>query len=298
MRRDSGEDAGARSSPSCPRSSSAGSRPRGSSTRASARSARRAGSRVIVKQLADRQPDLNEEVVGPPVSAAFAPDGTLTKAGRASPRRTASRPESLAKKEVAGQEGPVRRRAARTSSAQDARGLLPELLARARRAAIAWPKSHALGLERDHVRAPGAVARRALRRRGRPARVGRADGRPQSRGHRFLSPGRVEIATRRRVRRGAARGARRRRSRRAQAISSAPSSRGSRSETGLRVRPDDALLDEVIHLGEYPVGVSRRVRSVVPRGPRGDHRHRDAHAPALLRDGGRERASSRTGSRR
>ena len=27
-------------------------------------------------------------------------------------------------------------------------------------------------------------------------------------------------------------------------------------ETGLRVRPDDALLAEVIHLGEYPVGVS------------------------------------------
>ena len=36
---------------------------------------------VIVKQLADRQPDLNEEIVGPPVSAAFASDGSLTTAG-------------------------------------------------------------------------------------------------------------------------------------------------------------------------------------------------------------------------
>src|SRR5512138_1431375 len=33
---------------------------------------------VIVKQLADRQPDLHEEVVGPPVSAAFGPDGAVT----------------------------------------------------------------------------------------------------------------------------------------------------------------------------------------------------------------------------
>ena len=37
---------------------------------------------VIVKQLVDRQPDLNEQVVGPPVSAAYAADGTLTKAGQ------------------------------------------------------------------------------------------------------------------------------------------------------------------------------------------------------------------------
>ena len=37
---------------------------------------------VIVKQLADRQPDLSEEVVGPPASAAFAADGSLTKAGQ------------------------------------------------------------------------------------------------------------------------------------------------------------------------------------------------------------------------
>src|SRR5687768_5428423 len=37
---------------------------------------------VIVKQLVDRQPDLSEEVVSPPVGAAFAADGTLTKAGQ------------------------------------------------------------------------------------------------------------------------------------------------------------------------------------------------------------------------
>jgi len=40
--------------------------------------------------LADRQPDLNEEVVGPPAGAAFAADGSVTKAARASRPRTAS----------------------------------------------------------------------------------------------------------------------------------------------------------------------------------------------------------------
>src|SRR5512139_2081842 len=57
---------------------------------------------VIVKQLADRQPDLSEEVVGPPVSAAFAPDGTLSKAGQGFAAKNGVTPESLQKKEVAG----------------------------------------------------------------------------------------------------------------------------------------------------------------------------------------------------
>ena len=62
---------------------------------------------------------------------------------------------------------------------------------------------------------------------------------------------------RRRVRRGAARA---RTSivdpRGAQRPRCSPSSTRLESETGLRVRPDDALLAEVINLGEYPVGVS------------------------------------------
>src|SRR4051812_34559412 len=52
---------------------------------------------VIVKQLADRQPDLNQEVVGPPVGAAFGADGKLTKAGEGFAAKNAVDPGSLAK---------------------------------------------------------------------------------------------------------------------------------------------------------------------------------------------------------
>src|SRR5687768_7994102 len=57
---------------------------------------------VIVKGLSDRQPDLDEEVVGPPVNAAFAPDGSLTKAGQGFAAKNGVAAESLVKKEVAG----------------------------------------------------------------------------------------------------------------------------------------------------------------------------------------------------
>src|SRR5262249_55569624 len=60
---------------------------------------------MIVKALADRQPDLDEEVVGPPVNAAFAPDGSLTKAGQGFAAKNGVAPEALVKKEVVGKKG-------------------------------------------------------------------------------------------------------------------------------------------------------------------------------------------------
>ena len=98
---------------------------------------------VIVKQLADRQPDLHEEVVGPPVSAAFAPDGTLTKAGQGFAAKNGVAPESLQKREVAGKKGQYVV-AVRDVAGQDARALLPGLLGELA-ASIAWPKSQRWG---------------------------------------------------------------------------------------------------------------------------------------------------------
>ncbi|HEY4059821.1 MAG TPA: glycine--tRNA ligase subunit beta, partial [Kofleriaceae bacterium] len=60
---------------------------------------------IIVKGLADRQPDLNEEVVGPPVGAAFAPDGTLSKAGAGWAAKNGATADQIQKKEVAGKKG-------------------------------------------------------------------------------------------------------------------------------------------------------------------------------------------------
>src|SRR4029079_15495622 len=94
---------------------------------------------VIVKGLSDRQPDLNEEVVGPPVSAAFAPDGTLAKAGQGFAAKNSVARESLAKKEVAGKKG-VYVVAQRHVVGGETRALLPDLL-RELAAGIPWPKS-------------------------------------------------------------------------------------------------------------------------------------------------------------
>ena len=208
---------------------------------------------VIVKQLADRQPDLNEEVVGPPVSAAFAPDGTLTKAGQGFAAKNGVAPESLQKKQVAGKKGEYVV-AVRDVVGQDARALLPGLLSELA-ASIAWPKSQRWGWSETTFVRPvqwlvavhgGEVVPLTW--------AGHTAGR-LSRGHRFLSPGQIEIASADTYV-DALRGAH---------VVVDPEARKDlvRAElkrlegaTGLRVRADETLLGEVIHLGEYPVGVS------------------------------------------
>ena len=208
---------------------------------------------IIVKQLADRQPDLHEEVVGPPVSAAFAADGTLTKAGQGFAAKNGVPPTALVKKEVAGKKGQYAV-ALRDVIGQDARALLPTLLAELA-ASIAWPKSQRWGWSETTFVRPvqwlvalfgGEVVPMSW--------AGLTAGRT-SRGHRFLSPSPVEIASADAYVEAL----------RAAHVVVDPEARKDlvlaeldrlARETGLRVRPDEALLAEVIHLGEYPVGVS------------------------------------------
>src|SRR5580704_4898898 len=94
---------------------------------------------VIVKALADKQPDLREDVIGPPVAAAVAPDGTLTKAGLGFASKNGVAPEALQRKEVPGKKG-VYVVASRHVVGQQTRALLPELLAEVA-SSLAWPKS-------------------------------------------------------------------------------------------------------------------------------------------------------------
>src|SRR5580704_12926344 len=94
---------------------------------------------VIVKALADKQPDLREDVVGPPVAAAVAPDGTLTKAGVGFATKNGVAPEALQRKEVPGKKG-MYVVASRHVVGQQTRALLPELLAEVA-SSLAWPKS-------------------------------------------------------------------------------------------------------------------------------------------------------------
>jgi glycyl-tRNA synthetase beta chain len=208
---------------------------------------------VIVKQLVDRQPDLDEEVVGPPVSAAFGADGSLTRAGQGFAAKNGVEPAALVKREVAGKKG-LYVVALRKVTGQPTRGLLPALLAELA-GAIAWPKSQRWGWGETTFVRPVQWLVALLGGEVVPVSwAGVTSGR-HSRGHRFLANRPIEIAAPDayvealraanvvvdpEIRRDLVR---------------AELARLER-ETGLGVRPDEALLDEVIHLGEYPVGVS------------------------------------------
>ncbi len=221
---------------------------------------------VVVKGLGDRQPDINEEVVGPPVSAAFGKDGALTKAGQGFAAKNGVAPESLIKKEVPGKKG-MYVVAQRHVVGNETRALLPELL-RELAAGMPWPKSMRWGWSEAAFVRPvqwlvaifgGEVV--ALEWAGQVA--GR-----KSRGHRFLSApatgatasdstsgGWIEIASADKYVETL---------REAHVVVDPDARRDLvraelarlEKETGYRVRPDAALLEEVINLGEYPVGIS------------------------------------------
>lgn len=208
---------------------------------------------VIVRQLADRQPDLAEEVVGPPASAAFAADGSLTKAGQGFAAKNGVDPAALVKREVAGKKG-LYVALLRNIAGQDTRGLVPELLTDVARS-IAWPKSQRWGWGETVFVRPVQWLVALLGGEVVPVTWAGVTAGRHSRGHRFLANRPVEIASAERyvealraahvvvdpeVRRD---------------LVSAELVRLER-ETGLKVRPDDALLGEVIHLGEYPVGIT------------------------------------------
>ena len=60
---------------------------------------------IIVKGLALRQPDLSERVFGPPIAAAFSPDGSVSKAGIGFAQKNGVDPQALEKAEAPGKKG-------------------------------------------------------------------------------------------------------------------------------------------------------------------------------------------------
>jgi glycyl-tRNA synthetase beta chain len=132
--------------------------------------------------------------------------------------------------------------------------VLPSLLAQVA-ASIAWPKSQRWGWSETTFIRPVQWLVALYGGEVVPVQYADLTATRNSRGHRFLSPGPVEIASADRYLE-ALRGAN---------VIADPETRrlavqtelaNLENETGCKVRPDAALIDEVIHLGEYPVGVS------------------------------------------
>jgi glycyl-tRNA synthetase beta chain len=211
----------------------------------------------VVQSVADRQPDLDEQVVGPPVGAAFAADGSVTKAGQGFAAKNGVAPESLTKQEVAGKKG-LYAVAQRHVAGEATRSLLPAMLKELAEGLV-WPKSMRWGWSDTKFVRPvqwllALIGGEVVTFEWAGQTAGRKTG-----GHRFLSAGMHDIANAGayvgglrelkvlvdlderadRVREELARLAR---------------------ENGLVMRPDEALVGEVIHLGEYPVGVTGSFR--------------------------------------
>ena len=208
---------------------------------------------LVVRGLADRQPDLDERVVGPPIGAAFAADGTVTKAGLGFAAKNGVDPATLEKAEVPGKKG-LYVVATRHVAGQPTLAVLPALLTDLI-GAIPWPKSMRWGWREVGFVRPLHWLVALFGGEVVPVRfAGVAAGRA-TRGHRFLAPGAIDLT-------GAADYvevlrpafvivdpvARRR-------MIAAELGRLA-AETGCVVRPDDDLLDEVTGLCEYPVGIA------------------------------------------
>jgi len=208
---------------------------------------------ITVAALADHQPDLRERVFGPPVGAAFGADNTPTKAAIGFAHKNGVEPAALTRAEQPGKKGLY------VVADRFVAGLptieLLEVLLREVIAGIAWPKSMRWGWGETAFVRPVQWLVALFGDAVVPLEfAGIAAGR-RSRGHRFLAPGWVELAA------PAAYG---------EALRQAhvivdPAERKDRiraelarveNETGARVRPDDALLDEVTFLAEYPVAVA------------------------------------------
>ncbi len=208
---------------------------------------------LVVRGLPERQPDLRERVVGPPIGAAFGPDGAPTRAALGFAHKNGVDAAALEKAEVPGKKG-LYVVATRQVAGRPTLEVLPELLG-GLIGALPWPKSMRWGWGETTFVRPLHWLVALWGDQVVPVRWGAVTAGRHSQGHRFLATGAVEIAAAERYvetlraafvivdpdqRRG---------------LITAEIERIER-ETGATVIPDPALLDEVTGLCEYPVGVS------------------------------------------
>ncbi len=208
---------------------------------------------LFIAGLADRQSDLEEDMVGPPAGVAFDAAGKPTKAAEGFAKRNGVALESLRTGPVEGKQGEYllcTRSEQGLASEEILPGLIAELLG-----GLPWPKSMRWGGGEESFVRPvhwvvSLLGGELMRMRFAGIEAGR-----QTRGHRFLAPQGIELdgaldsyisALREAfvIVEPAAR----------ERMIAAEISR-IESETGAKVRPDEELVSEVANLVEYPVGV-------------------------------------------
>jgi glycyl-tRNA synthetase beta chain len=207
---------------------------------------------IYVHDVADRQPDLRERVVGPPVGAAFGADGAPTKAAIGFAQKNGVDPATLERAAVPGKKGEYAI-AVREVVGQAAGAVLPALLAELI-GAIPWPKSMRWGWGEVAFVRPihwlVALHGEAII----PLAFGGVTAGRETRGHRFLAPGPIVLATPADYEAGLRRAhvevdvA----TRKARVV--AELARIAAEEGGV-IRADAALVDEVTNLSEWPTGV-------------------------------------------
>ncbi len=208
---------------------------------------------LVVRGLADRQPDLSERVVGPPASAAFGADGNPTKAAVGFALKNGVDPATLEKADVPGKKGQYVV-ATRFVAGKPTLAVLPGLLA-GLITAVSWPKAMRWGWGETTFVRPVHWLLALWGDAVVPVRFAGLAGGRATRGHRFLSTGPVEVAD------AAAYVETLRHAHvivdpvERKALIAAEIARIER-ETGAIAIPDPALLDEVTNLCELPVGVS------------------------------------------
>jgi glycyl-tRNA synthetase beta chain len=208
---------------------------------------------LSVADLADRQPDVDERVVGPPAGAAYDKEGKPTRAAVGFAEKNGVDLAALEKTEVPGKKGQYLV-CTRREPGRPAAEVLPAIVAGIL-GAISWPKSMRWGTPDVTFVRPVHWLVALYGAEVVPVAFGGVKAGRQSRGHRFLAPGPIELD-------GTAAGylAALREAfvlvepERRKTMIAAELAR-IENETGARVRPDEALLDEVTFLVEYPVAV-------------------------------------------
>lgn len=212
---------------------------------------------LLVSDLADRQSDLEERLVGPPAKIAFDAEGRPTKAAIGFAKRNGVEVEALEREEL---DDPKSKKkgeyvvCTRRLEGAPAREVLPALLAELTRA-LPWPKAMRwAGGEESFVRPVHWVVA-LLGADVLPLSIVGVEAGRETRGHRFLAPASFAVESGRQSYVSALRKA---------FVIVEPEARRSsivaelariEGETGARVREDQALLDEVVNLVEYPVAV-------------------------------------------